>query len=497
MDKSGILDGVLPFTYELILSFFIDESVTGIDYSVKTQLVVGKGESFQPSMYAIFKVKDEKKFIELIEKEANATIVEKEGMKTAIKESDGYALVWNEEFAVMSNIPIDIFAMLSGKGGAGGDKTVNKLIELIKSADEAEVNTTYADFLKKDADLSIHYDGKGMFAYMKDMMGENSQDIDKMRDMYEGMVSDMFINFKEGRIDIEMINHFSDKLKEQLSFIKENGIDDKLLSYGNSANPLMTGGYNVDFTKFFEYLESQMTEEVYAEFEGGLTEMGLTVEDAKKSLTGGFVYIIDGIVEVEEIMDFGYGEPYTYTTTMPVFGVAMGVADASALKAILADSLKMPNGIYNMGDAFVYLDGDVLFATNDSAWANKVVNKQTVSIANSKETMAANPLAIFMDFSAIAALKSAEDGKEILSMLSEFSGGANIDGGSFSLKLNDSSKNSLRILTEAIASILDRMEKESNKELEAELEEIVNENAEGLEDELQEGLDELEEKMAQ
>src|SRR5687768_11790967 len=107
MDKSGVMDGVLPFTYELVLSFFIDEAVTGIDYSVKSQIVVGKGESFQPSFYGIFKVKDEKKFVDLIEKEANAAIVEKEGMKTAIKESDGYVVVWNDEFAVISNISVD------------------------------------------------------------------------------------------------------------------------------------------------------------------------------------------------------------------------------------------------------------------------------------------------------------------------------------------------------------------------------------------------------
>ena len=114
LDKSGIRDGVLPVTYDMLLTFFIDETVTGIDYSVKSQIVVGKGESFQPSVYAIFKLKDEKKFIELLETEANATVVEKEGMKTAIKESDSYAVVWNEDFAIMSTIPIDIMAMLSG-----------------------------------------------------------------------------------------------------------------------------------------------------------------------------------------------------------------------------------------------------------------------------------------------------------------------------------------------------------------------------------------------
>jgi len=491
MDKSGVMDGVLPFTYELVLSFFIDESVTGIDYSVKSQIVMGKGESFQPSFYGIFKVKDEKKFVELIEKEANATIVEKEGMKTAIKESDGYAVVWTEDIAMITNIPMDFMAMLSGNSGGGGDKAVNKLVELIKAADEGEVNTTYADFLKKESDVSMYYDGKGFYGFMEDMMGESSEEIAGMKETYEGVTSEIYLNFKDGSIELEFVNHLSDKVKESLSFIQDKGISDKLMSYSNSANPILAGGYNIEFGKFFDYLKENMGEDVYTDMEDELTAIGLTVDDAKSSLTGEFIYIIDRFETLEQTYDFGYGEPYTDTENVPMFAIALGISNPAIVQKMLADSLKMPNGVYNMGDAFVLMDGDVLFASNDSAWANKVLSKSTVSITKGKDLIAANPFGIYVDFASIGGMEDLNDAEPFVKLFSEFSGGANLEGGNFKFVMTDASKNSLRIITETIANELDRMEKEMNAELEEELNDAV---LEGI-DELEEGLEELEEEV--
>ncbi|MBI3135285.1 MAG: hypothetical protein HYZ14_11480 [Bacteroidetes bacterium] len=484
MDKSGVMDGVLPFTYELVLSFFIDEAVTGIDYGVKSQIVIGKGESFQPAFYGIFKVKDEKKFVDLIEKEANATIVEKEGMKTAIKESDGYAVVWNEEFAVISNIPVDFMAMLSGTGGNGGEKTVNKLVEIIKSADDGEINQTYADFLKKESDLSMYYDGKGFYGFLEEMMGEEIGDVAQMKETYEGITSEMYLNFKDGAISLDFTNHLSDKVKESMSFIQGKGVSDKLLSYGNSANMVMTGAYNVDFAKFFEYIEGQMGEDVYSDMEEELAAMGLTTEDVKSAMSGEFVYMIDRVVEMEETLDFGYGEPYVSRTTIPMFAVALGISNAGPVQKLLADSLKLPNGSYKMGDAYVVMDGDVLFASNDSAWTNKVLTKSTSAVTKGKDLLTANPFAMFVDFTSLAQMEGLNDAEPFVKLFTEFSAGGNLEGGSFNFNLADASKNSLRVITEMVAAELDRMEKEMNKELESELEDAV-----------MEGLNELEESV--
>lgn len=476
LDKSGIRDGVLPFTYDMLLTFFIDETVTGIDYSVKSQIVVGKGESFQPSVYAIFKLKDEKKFIELLETEANATVVEKEGMKTAIKESDNYAVVWNEEFAIMSTIPIDIMAMLSGQGGGGGDKAVNKMIEMIKAGKDAEPNQTYTDFLNKAADISLFYDGKGMYAYMHELMAEDAEELEKARETYEGITSEIFINFTNGSIDFEIINHLTDQVREKFNFMKEKGIEGKLLSYANSATPFFSGAYNMDFAGMADFIKSQMSDDFYSDFEEELALMGLSVDDLKESVTGEFIYFIDRVEVFEVVEDFGYGDPYTYTETMPVFGFAFTVKNPEPLMVLLADSLKLPNGTYGIEDTWISLNNGVFFVSNDSAWTNKAHNGQTVTITKGAEVLAANPFSMFVNFSAMAEAKGMDEAAALLKVFTEFSGGATIDGGKFNFVMADDSKNSLRIITEVVAAELERLEKEGGEAIEAELNEAVLES---------------------
>lgn len=489
MDKSGILDGVLPFTYELVLGFFIDEEVSGVDYSVKTQIVIGKGESFQPNFYGIFKVKDEKKFSDMIEKEANADIIEKDGFKTALKESDGYAVVWNEEFAIITNIPMDFASMMSGgKSGGEGDKTITKLIELIKAGDDAEVNTTYADFLKTEADLSMYYDGKGFYGYMEGMMMGETEDIEKMKDTYEGVSSEIYFNFNNGSIDIEFENTLTDVLKEKLSFIGKKGIDKNLLSYSYSANPILAGGYNIDPTKFFEYLKNTLDEDGYRAMEEDVNEMGMTVEDIKSALNGEIVYMIDRIVEVEQTIDYGYGEPYIYKSQTPMFAMIVGVSNASVVEKVLADSLKLPNGSYKMGDAYLVSDGKVLFLTNDSTWSNKVIAKTTTTASKGADILAKDPFTFFVDFTSLATMDGLKDMEAYVNLFTEFSGGANLEGGKFSFKMKDASKNSLRLITEAISSEVTRLEVESNEGMEAELEEAVLEGLDSLEMDMEEQL---------
>jgi len=488
MDKSGILDGVLPFTYELVLAFFIDESVSGVDYSVKTHIVVGKGESFQPNFYGIFKVKDEKKFVDMIEKEANADIVEKDGFKTAVKESDGYAVVWNEEFAIISNIPMDFAAMLNGTSGGGGEKTVNSLIEIIKAGDDGEVNATYAAFLNKDADLSMYYDGKGFYGYLSSMMGEASEDVEKMKDTYEGITSEIYINFNDGSIDIEFINTLSDKLKDQLSFIADKGVSGNLLTYANSPTPILIGGYNFDIPKFFEYFETQLSEDAYSEMEKDINEMGLTMDEVKTALTGEIVYMIDRIESVETTMDYGYGEPYTYTAQTPMFGMVIGVSNPAVFQKVLVDSLKLPNGAYQMGEAIVVLDGNVLFMTNDSTWSNKVIAKTTSTASKGADVLAANPFAFYVDFASMSTMEDLNDVEAYVKLFTEFSGGLNLDGGKFTFKMVDASKNALRLITETVSAELTRLEVKSNESMEAELEEAFLEGLDSLNEDLEKEL---------
>jgi hypothetical protein len=241
-------------------------------------------------------------------------------------------------------------------------------------------------------------------------------------------------------------------------------------------------------------MQSSMEEDAYKEMEEDMLTMGLTVEEFKSCMSGELIYLIDRVVSVEETVDYGYGEPYTYTSQTPMFALVAGVANPSVIQKLLADSLKMPNGAYHMGDAYVVLDGDVLFASNDSAWAGKVIAKSTTTVTKGTDLIAANPFAMFVDFTSLAQMEDMKDAAAFLSIFTEFSGGAKLEGGTFTLKLKDASQNSLRVITQAVADELSRQEKEMNAEMDAELENAVLDGLDDLDSSLQE-LEELEEEL--
>ena len=511
LDKSGVQDGALPYTYELITGLFIDDSLTGIDYNVKTQAVVGKGQSFTPNFYVIFKIKDEGKFKEMLEKEANAKIKEKEGFTYTIKEGDNFVVVWNEEFAVMSNIPMDFAAMLTGGGGDQGESQVNKNIDLIKAADDAEVDMKYADFLKKEDDISIYYDGAGMYSYLEEMSMGESDELESMKDIYEGMSYEFALNFENGSVDLSYITHLSDELKEDLNFIGDGPIDKKLLSYGNNPNPVLVGTYHVKFTEMFDYLEATLGEDEMEDLDEGLSEVGLSIDEAKTALSGEAMYVIDRIETKEVTWDFGYGDPYTYTTTEPVFGVALRVSNRSVIEKAMKSMMEMTggesdvdladvtmeteeimaileemeetaygpeieeqaNGVIRIDEAYIHLGKDVLFASNDSAWAQKVATGKGAKIKDPKGTLGKDPFGIYANFASLAKMENLNDARVYVNLFKDFSGAANLDAGSFSLALKDDSKNALRILTEVVSDELNKMEQRMNPDLMEEFEDAV------------------------
>ena len=77
IEKSGAMDGALPFTYEMLVAFFLDKDVTGVDYDVDVQIIATNGPSFIPNFYGVFSIKNESAFIDLLETEANAKVQEK------------------------------------------------------------------------------------------------------------------------------------------------------------------------------------------------------------------------------------------------------------------------------------------------------------------------------------------------------------------------------------------------------------------------------------
>lgn len=503
MDKSEIMkEGTLPFTYYQVISFFLAVELTGIDYNTDAQLVVGEGEAFLPNFYGIFKVENQELFTTLLETEANATIQEKDGMKFAIKESEQYCVVWDEDFAVISNIPINFASLLSGSSAKEGQKMVDRNIEMIKAAEDGEVNSDYVNLLSKEADMAMMYNGKGFYSYMLTMAVDNKEDMEKMKDLYEGMSYEMYLNFNKGNVELEVVSDLDAKLKEQLSFISKDGVSDKMLKYGRTKNPLLVGSYKASVHGMLDYFK-EMNADDYQAMVDDMAKDGLEIEEIKDALSGELVYIVDAVEKKEEVYDFGYDEPIVIKQDKPIFGIVLGVSDKSIIEKKIQEAMTagddelvstdpsqgieeakdmpkievLPNDVLHIGEAYLFLSNESLFMSNDLGWTNLIATGKGVKVGNPDGVVNNKAFGMFADFSSIKNYQNMDaDIYTYAEMFESFSGSADIDGGKFILNMTDKSENSLKVMTMMIGSALAEFEKSSNPDMEAELEEAIKES---------------------
>lgn len=468
IDKSGAMEGALPFTQEMLIGFFMDEETTGIDNSVDVQVVMGKSGGFMPEVYGIFKVKDEPLFIELLETEANATIKEKDGLKYIIKENDEFVVVWNEEFAVAGNMTYKLTEVFSNNGDPGM-KAVNRIIKMINAIDENEVNERYSDFLTEEADISILFQGKGLYSYLSEASMGQSSEVEENKESISGVSSTMFIDFNEGGLDMRMSNDLSDKLAAELAFLMTDPVSKGLMAYGNSKDPMMMMGTNINVSEGLDFVKEKMGVDEYDEVMYELEELGIDVETFKSALSGEFLIVMDRIEVIEREIDWGYGEPYISKEPMPVVGMIMGVEDRETMKSIFPDSLGF-DGVVSHKGAYMVLMDDVFFSSSDSVWAAAVANGKTVALNDPQNVFKERPIGMFLNFLEFDHLAEMDEARPMIDLMEYMKLEASAVDVDFSLVFKDKSRNSLRILTETISGLMEGEKGADYKEIEAELE---------------------------
>lgn len=472
IEKSGAMEGALPFTQEMLIGFFMDEKTTGVDNTVDVQIVLGSGGGMLPEVYGIFKIKNEELFIELLETEANATIQEKEGVKYISKKSDDYVIVWNEEFAIAANSTYKLTDIFNNSGDPTM-KAVNRCIAMINAVDENEVNERYASFLTEPADISMLFQGKGLYSYLAELSMGQSDDLKKNKESISGISSTIFIHFNDGSMDMNATNNLSDKLTAELSFLMNDPVDEKLLSFGNSKSPMMIMGYNFNVQEGLDFAREKMGVDTYDDFLEELNDAGVDVETFKSALSGDFLLIVDRIEVVERNVDWGYGEPYTTQEPLPIVGLVMGVEDRETMKGLFPDSLNFDGAVKN-GDLYMLLDDDVFFASSDSIWAERAATGTTVAVKDREGVFTEKPIGMFIDFLQFDHLEQMDEARPIIELLEYIKFNASLLEADFSMKFKDDSRNSLRVLTETISRLMEpEMEGDDYKQIQAELEEAA------------------------
>jgi hypothetical protein len=289
-----------------------------------------------------------------------------------------------------------------------------------------------------------------------------------------------------------------------------------------TSNPVLVGSYNVNFPDLWDFIEEMMDEGDLDEMEEGLGEMGLTISDIKSAISGEIVYILDRIETKEVTWDYGYGDPYTYTTTEPVIGTVIKVSDRAVIEKALASLTdKLPkeemdfsdmkiddeelmalyeemsfgpqieeqaNGVLKIEEAFMFLGKNVFFVCNDSAWAQKIAKGNGKRLKDPNGDLGKHPFAIYANFERLAKMDDLDEFEPFVKMFTEFSGGANLDEGHFSLKLKNKSENALRVLTTTITDAINEAEEKMNTELKDELDEALK-GLDALEEDMEEGME--------
>ncbi|MGV6861631.1 MAG: hypothetical protein ACWA41_07650 [Putridiphycobacter sp.] len=484
IDKSGVNeDGVLPYTYQTLTSFFLDDDGTGVDNNTQVQTVLGKGP-MTPNIYSIFRVKDGELFKTMVKAELNAVIKEKENVNYFIKEKDAYVVAWQDDIAIAANIPFDIKSLFSSNGSSGS-KTVNHLIKLLNAADEGEVNQTYMDVMAKSDDVNMYFMLDSLSEYVNDLSPKKSKTKEPTPfDAFQSTTMEAALNFEKGRVNFAMDYHFTPETEKQLDFIKSSGIGASFLNFGKSTQPVMTYGFNIDLKKYVEFADKmsdgEFSENMSRDLKDLEEEYGISYEDVIEIFSGSGLVMVDGVTSetfVEE-SDFN-GEPYTYNTTKPIIGLVMEITEPTALQAVFADKGEMKENYFKIEEFYITLTGNEVFMSNDEDWTKMIAANEGKKIKNYENVLTENAISYYADFGGKNVEKAAKvEGLEFAAIFEMAYGFSTTTHGEFNLILKDDSHNSLRVITKFYSDLMAEFEEQQNEEMKKILDQEILDNLE-------------------
>lgn len=475
IDKSGVNeDGVLPYTYQTLTSFFLEEEGTGVDYDEQIQIVLANGPML-PNMYAFFKIQDQSLFKEMIKAELNAKIKDKDGTNYFIKDKEGYVLAWQDGLGMVANIPFDLKAMFSGNAD-DGHKTLNRMIKLFEVSNDGEINKDYQTFLTKSDDIDLYLMNDSLMNYIQELNPLNKKGNNTPNEDLAGSVIQMSMNFENGKAILKSDMTFSDEFMAKINFINDKGVDTKYLNFGKTSTPITTYSLNFDLEKYLTFVDNFSEGKMVEDINQNLSKYGLTANDVVKAFKGEILIMLDGYKIQTKTIDYGYGDPFEEQNVEPLVGITIGLKDPSILAAIFENAQPVSESMVKMEDMFIVTKEDVMFISNDSLWADMVVNNSTKKI-KTNAVINQQPIASFTDFSN----KNVADyfktqGYDPTSILESAIMYMNINHSEITLNLKDKSQNALKVLVKFYSDLMADIEAQQNEEMQSILDQEILEN---------------------
>ena len=488
IDKSGMNEGALPFTYQAFAAFFMSEEKTGIDNEAQIQIVVENSGGMVPNGFAFIPLKNSDKFKVLVEKELGAKVQEKDGAYYFRKDEDNYVVAWKDDLAIISNIPLSLDNLFS-KGTNESKKVAVRLVNLLNEVSKKNLNKEFRAFFDTDDDFKMYANGQSAYNVIDGMRFISKKDKNELKSLLSGTTIQSALNFENGSIEFDGNFALADSLQAYFDVLNDGGVDDDMLAYGLSDSPIMAMSMNLSPKNFVRLLKKQRQIMDTDGLEKELKSMDLTLDDLENMFSGQVVIIMDGLDSTVSSFSNFDGSTEDYKNYQPKMAVIIGLKDAKKVQELM--SLSNSEGIDSnrIDDMYFHFDNNKLILVSNSDWLAAVQNNKTVKLNNGNLTE--NSVGMYlntnMDNKLDLDMKELElIQKEMIEMVAKVTD----KGVKLSIKLKDANKNALRTILERMVEEFEKQEKYNNpniedllndeliesigKEVEAGVEEVIN-----------------------
>lgn len=487
MDKSGVKNGALPFTYEAFATFFLSEEKTGIDNDGQMQVIVENSGGMVPNAYVFVPLNNADVFKTLVEKELGAKVQEKNGAYYFRKDDDNYVVAWKGDIAIISNIPFS-FNNLFSKGTNVSKKAAIHLVTLLNEVSKSNINKEFRQFFDKEGDVLLYANGQTAYRFIDGMQFMSKKDKAQLESVLDGTILELALNFEEGQISFKGNYALADSLKSYFNVLKSSGISADMLEYGMSSDPMMAVSLNMSPAHFVSILNSQRKVMDTKGLEDVLKGVGLKLSDLEDLFSGEILFLADGLDSVEINYTNYNGEEITHISYEPNFATVIGLKDAKGVQVAI-NKMQGDVQVQKIDGLWYYIIDDKLFLTSTENWLNKIKAGETVQISTDENIFTTSALGLY--FNQNMATKFGSYFREMETINDEFSNAiakVTESGTELTIKLSETNKNALRTILEKVVEEIESEEKRKNSGIESIL---SDELLETIETEVEAGVEEI------
>lgn len=488
IDKSEISNGALPFTYEAFATFFMSEKKTGIDNNGQVQIVGENSGGMIPNGYVFIPLSSAEVFKTLVEKELGAKVQEKNGAYYFRKDEDNYVVAWKDDLAIMGNIPFSLDNLFS-KGTNESKKAAIRLVGLLNEASKKNINKEFRSFFDKEGDMRIYANGQSAYNLIDGMRFVSKKDKNELKSLLVGTTFESALNFENGSIEFDGNYALADSLKSYFDILKSDAVDQAMLNYGLTNDPVMAIAANFSMVDLVRVLNRQRDLLEIRDLDKDLAEMNLKLNDLPKLFTGEMMVVIDAVEVKEREYTAQDGSVEKYSVDEPIMLSISGLNDPKRMSELITKLSPEGTAANRYDDSFYLIKDNKLFLTNSELWFEAIKNGKTVKINDPGQNLSSS--AVGMHMSANIAKKFVGDMDDIDALqkdLSDFVVKVSNTGTKMSIKFKDENKNALRLILERMVEQYENQEKSGNSDIE----DILNDELiESITKEIEAGVEEV------